>query len=324
MTDRALSGSSVKLGLAVAWPAFWTGVPLKAVITLLMLAMGVQPWALPGLAVLLLLSIPIDIWAVTLSARTVFLDRLRMIPPAGAGLALWWQAALFSALYLPLAWFIQSETVAGAKAAAARIMEIELLKSQPVAERIGIELLLWSGVATLVAIALALGWLFIFGRLVRKQATASRPAEAPYETLVRQWDLLRVPADQPLMLTVFAATGVVLILLFWGFMPVTTPHPHEMYKEPPKNVEPPVKPAEALQKTEQIVAQADTALRTLEAKAHEEAKHKKGRKGTGTGKDSADAKAHPAGKGAKAQPAAATTDSHADDGHTHAGDGHSH
>lgn len=311
MTIRALNDSSVKLGLAVAWPACWTGVPFKAVIALLMLSMGSYPWEMPGLAFLLLLSIPVDIWAVTLAARTAFLDRLRITPPDGIGFTLWWQAALVSVLYLPLAWFVESETVAGARAVTARIMEMEQLKLQPVAERIGIELVLWSSVATLVAIALALGWLFMFGRLIQRQASVSHPAEASYEVLVRQWDLLRVPADQPLMLTVFTATGIALILLFWSLVPVMTPHPHELYRKESAKVEAPLKPADALQKTEQIVARAEVALQTLEAK---EVTHKK-------------TKAHPAsqtGKRAKMQPAGARMDSHAEDGHQHADDGHHH
>ena len=77
--------SSVKLGLLVAWPAFWIGVPLKLVLSLLLLAMGLHPWEMPGLAFLLLLSIPIDIWALGLSARTVFLERLRLQAPEGVG-----------------------------------------------------------------------------------------------------------------------------------------------------------------------------------------------------------------------------------------------
>src|SRR2546426_1997057 len=91
MSAHASSMSSVKLGLAVAWPAFWTGVPIKIVLILLLLAMGVPPWEMPGLALLLLLSIPVDIWALGLSARTVFLDRLHLEPPESAGVSLWWQ-----------------------------------------------------------------------------------------------------------------------------------------------------------------------------------------------------------------------------------------
>ncbi len=275
--------SSVKLGLAIAWPAFWTGVPIKIVIALLLLAMGLHPWEMPGLAFLLLLSIPIDIWALDLSSKTVFLERLRLQPPALVGLTLWWQATLFNAPYLPVAYLIESQTVSGAKAAAGRILQLELLKSLPVPERIGIELTMWGSIAAVVLLALVLGWLFGFGRIVGRQLVTARPAAEPYQALVRQWDLLRVPADQPLLLTVFAATGVTLVVLFWAFMPVTTPHPHELYQKPQEKVAPPLKPAEALQKTEKVIAQAESAVQALEAKAQEEAKNKGKNKGTGKG-----------------------------------------
>lgn len=278
-----MSMSPVKLGFAIAWPTFWTGFPLKAVIILVFLAMGLHPWENSSLTALLILSIPIDIWALTLSAKTVFLDRLRVIPPTGIGLTLWWQAALFNALYLPIAFFIGSQTIAGAKAAAGRILQLELLKSLPVPERIGIELTLWGSVAAVVLLALVLGWLFGFGRIVSRQVATARPAVEPYQALVRQWDLLRVPADQPLLLTVFAATGVTLVVLFWAFMPVTTPHPHELYQKPQEKVAPPLKPAEALQKTEKLIAQAELAVQALEAKAEKEAKNKGKNKGTGKG-----------------------------------------
>lgn len=275
--------SSVKLGLAVAWPAFWTGIPIKIVIVLLLLAMGLHPWEMPGLAFLLPLSIPIDIWALDLSSRTVFLERLRLQPPAQIGLTLWWQATLFNAVYLPIAYLIESQTVSGAKTAAGRILQLELLQSLPVPERIGIELTMWGSIAAAVFLALALGWLFGFGRIVGKQVAAARPAAEPYQALVRQWDLLRVPADQPLLLTVFAATGVALVVLFWASMPVTTPHPHELYEKPQEKVAPPLKPAEALQKTEKLITQAESAVKALEAKAQEEAKNKGKNKGAGKG-----------------------------------------
>src|SRR5919204_6444025 len=102
--------SSIKLGLAVAWPAFWTGVPLKIILTLIFLAAGAHPWEMPSLAFLLLLSIPIDLWALSLVSTTVFLERLKREPPEGLGLTLWWQIALLSAIYMPLAWVIESET----------------------------------------------------------------------------------------------------------------------------------------------------------------------------------------------------------------------
>lgn len=275
--------SSVKLGLAVAWPAFWTGVPIKLVIALLLLAMGLYPWEMPGLAFLLLLSIPIDIWALDLSSRTVFLERLRLQPPALVGLTLWWQATLFNAVYLPIAYLIESQTVAGAEAAAGRILQLEPLKNLPVPERIGIELTMWGSVAVVVLLALVLGWLFGFGRIVGMQVATAKPATEPYQALVRQWDLLRVPTDQPLLLTVFAATGVTLVVLFWAFMPVTTPHPHELYQKPQEKVALPLKPAEALQKTEKLITQAELAVKALEVKAQTESKNKGKKKGTGKG-----------------------------------------
>ena len=55
--------SNIKLGLLVFWPTFWTGFPIKLAIGLLLLAGHLHPWEGTGLAFLLLLSIPIDIWA---------------------------------------------------------------------------------------------------------------------------------------------------------------------------------------------------------------------------------------------------------------------
>ncbi|MGH7205224.1 MAG: hypothetical protein ACREI2_03320 [Nitrospiraceae bacterium] len=273
MTEPVSSESSVKLGLAVAWPAFWTGVPIKIVLGLLLLAMGVHPWEMPGLALLLLCSVPIDIWALGLCARTVFLDRLHLEPPESVGVTLWWQAALLSAIYQPVAYGVGSQVVGGAKAIAGHILETEVLKGLPVPERISIELVLWGSVATVVLLGLALGWLFLFGYIVRKQVATARPAAGPYQALVRRWDLLRIPADQPLLLTIFTATGVVFVLLFWAVMPVTTPHPHELYMKEPAKVEV-FKPAAALQRTEKLIAQAESAVKALEAKAKQGAKGK--------------------------------------------------
>jgi hypothetical protein len=259
--------SSVKLGLAVAWPAFWIGTPIKIVLALLLLAMGQHPWEFPGLAFLLLLSIPVDIWAVGLAGRTVFLERLGLQPPASLGLTLWWQGAALYATYGSLACFLERQTIAGSKAVAAKILEIEVLKALPVAERISIELVLWGSVSAAVLLVLALGGLFLFGKLVQRQADAAAPVPAPYDARVRQWDLMRVPADQPLMLTVFAATGVALVLLLWALMPVTTPHPHESYTQDEKKAAPALKPTEALQKAERVLTQAESSLQALEAKA---------------------------------------------------------
>jgi hypothetical protein len=263
-------------------------VPVKIVLALLLLAAGLHPWEMPGLAFLLLLSIPVDIWAVGLSARTVFLDRLRLQPPDAVGLTLWWQMTLLNVVYLPLAYFVESWTVTGAKVMAGAIMETELLKTVPVAERISLELNLWGVPATLMLLLLVLGWLWVFGWIVRKQAVSARPVNAPYPAVVRQWDLIRVPADQPLVLAVVTVTGVILVLLFWSFMPVTTPHPHEDYKKAPAKVEPHLSPVEALQKTEKIIAQAEAAVQELE-------KTKGKEKGKAQGKQPAKSQTQPAG-----------------------------
>ncbi|MGH7233736.1 MAG: hypothetical protein ACREJU_20605 [Nitrospiraceae bacterium] len=314
---QSSSMSPIKLGFSIAWSAFWTGVPLKVVLVLLFLAMGVHPWEMPGLVFLLLLSIPIDIWALNVTAKTLFLDRLRVRPPDSIGLTLWWQVALMSAIYLPIAYLIQSQAVSAAKSMTASTLS--LLPELPVAERISVELVLWGSVATVMLLVLALVWLSLFGRIVRKQVLAASPADAPYPELVRQWDLMRVPADQPLLLAAFTASGVVLVLLFWAFMPVTTPHPHEDYeKAKVAKAQPPLRPADALQKTEKVIAQAEAAVQALEAKTQTDNKDsKKKDKGKGAAKE-ATPKAVPA-KATKKDVASEKADSH-----EHAADGHQH
>ena len=42
-----------------------------------------------------------------------------------------------------------------------------------------------------------------------------RPAKI-IKGLISRWDLMRVPADQGLMLTAFTAAGAVLSILFWS------------------------------------------------------------------------------------------------------------
>src|SRR3989475_11457920 len=78
MANPVESISSIKLAWAVSWSAFWTGFPFKLIVALLLLAGQVHPWEGAGLATLLVVSVPIDIWAVALPARTVFLERLGM------------------------------------------------------------------------------------------------------------------------------------------------------------------------------------------------------------------------------------------------------
>ena len=96
---------------------------------------------------------------------------------------------------------------------------------------------------------------------------------------------------------------------------MTTPHPHESYKQETGKKSPELRPVEALKKTEKLLAQAETRVGALEAKAEEEAKEKKKGKGKGESKGAAEStkpKAEPAKasekqgeKPAQAQPVAA-------------------
>lgn len=328
MTDREPM-SPVKLGLSVLWPAFWTALPIKLALALLMLAMGtmqveakagvafllllaspVTVGAYPtltsaldvhvaegvGLALLFLLSIPIDIWALGLVGRTVFLERLRVQPPDQLGLTLWWQTALIGAIYFPLLWFIEGFVTDTAQSIAHSIMELELLKFVPVAERISAELTLWGSVSTVVLLALLLFGLWLIGCfVVMKQAAKAAPVHETYQALISRWDLMRVPADQGLMLTAFTGTGVFIGVLFWASLPVTTPHPHESYKQPVVKVAPPFKPLDALNKSEKTLAQAEATVDAIEKKAEEDAQAKsKGGKTKAAGKDASAAKGAPA------------------------------
>jgi hypothetical protein len=274
MSGPASNISAVKLGLLVAWPAFWIGVPIKLVISLLLLAMGAHPWEMPGLAFLLLLSIPIDIWALSLSTKTVFLERLRVTAPDSAGLTIWWQSMLLNAIYLPILYFAGGGAVSMSKSIAAWILEF--FKEIPVAERISIELVLWGTPATIALVLLVLGWLYLFGKIVKRQAAMGVSVDTAFSSVVRQWDLMRVPADQPLTLTAITAVGVVLVLLLWAFMPVTTPHPHESEKKDVAKA-PIFKPTDALQKTEKVIAKAEATVQSLEEKAVTEHKDEKGK-----------------------------------------------
>ncbi len=320
--------SPVKLGLSILWPAFWTALPIKLALALLMLAMGtmqveakagvafllllaspVTVGAYPtltsaldvhvaegiGLALLFLLSIPIDIWALGLVGRTVFLERLRVQPPDQLGLTLWWQTALIGAIYFPLLWFIEGFATDLARSMARSIMDLELLKAVPVAERISVELTMWGSVSIVVLLALLLVGLWLIGGfVVKKQAAKAVPATETYQGLVSRWDLLRVPADQGLMLTAFTGTGVFIGVLFWASLPVTTPHPHESYKQPVVKVAPPFKPIDALNKSEKALAQAEATLGAIEKKAEEDAQAKsKDGKSKAAGKDAGAAKGDP-------------------------------
>ncbi len=273
--------SNVKLGLLVFWPTFWTGFPLKMVIVLLLLAAHIHPWEGTGLAALLLLSIPIDIWALGLCARTVFLERLSLDSPKGMGLRLWAHWAVFSAIYLPLLFFI----VGGAKALAISATEAtihfveESFMVIPIAEKITLELLMWSTPTTLVLIAMLCGWMVGLGALTQRQVRASTPVGGTFQDIVYQWDSIRIPKDQPLLLTAFMGVGVVLVVLFWGLIPVSTPHPHEDYEFiNVKKVEKRIVPKDVLKSAAKVLARAEATIIELEKKNLEGDKSKDDKK----------------------------------------------
>jgi len=258
--------SNVKLGLLVFWTTFWTGFPIKMVIALLLLTAHIHPWDGIGLEALLLLSIPIDIWALGLCARTVFLERLSVDSPKGMGLRLWAQWAVFSVIYLPLLFLI----VGGAKALAKSATEAtvhfveESFMVIPVAEKITIELLMWATPTTLVLIAMLYGWMFGLGALAQRQVRVSTPVDGSFQDIVCQWDVLRIPKDQPLLLTAFTGVGVVLVFLFWGLIPVSTPHPHEEYEFiHVDKVEKKIVPKDVIKSAEKVLARAEATIKEL-------------------------------------------------------------
>lgn len=302
MADR-IPMSNTKLALAVLWPAFWTGLPIKLALTLLFLALGMMKLealfgvafllllsspvtllALPfliglfdlhlsegaGLSLIFLLSIPVDIWAVGLSARTVFIERLQLEPQEGLAVQLWGNIALVGGACVVGLWAIEGFVAGLAKSIAHAILEIELLTHLPVAERISLELTLWGSVATVTLIILLVATLWAVGAVIQRQARQARPLAEPYQALVRRWDLMRVPADQGLILTAFTGTGVLMTLLFWSGLPATTPHPHETYQEPVAKAAPVFKPVEALNRSERVLVQAEQTVEALEKKKAEE------------------------------------------------------
>ena len=304
--------SPTKIGLGVLWSAFWTGFPIKLAFVLVFFAMDlmhfenrlglgflmllaspVTVFAVPvitmgleshigegaGIALLFLLSIPIDIWALGLVGRTYFLEKLRKEPPGGLGVTLWWKSAVVGAIFLPLVWFIVGTVTSTAISMAHSLMELEFLKGVPVAERISLELSLWGSVSTGVLIVLLLIGVSLVGRIIRSTAEAARPVSDNYQNVVKRWDLMRVPADQSLMLTSLTLGGVVLSMLFWAALPVTTPHPHECCKKPDVKAQAPFKPLETLNKDEKMIAQLEVQIDALEKQKAEAEKDKgKGKK----------------------------------------------
>jgi len=258
---------NAKLGLLVFWPTFWTGFPIKMIIALLLLAAHVHPWEGTGLEALLVLSIPVDIWALGLCSRTVFLDRLKVDPPKGLGLTLWWQWAVLSAVYLPVLFIVVGGVKAGSKSVAESILESikEHVMPIPVAEYITAELVMWGSVTTVALIAMLYGWFFCLGFLANRQVRLSSQLGGSFQEVVYKWDSMRIPNDQPLLLTAFTGVGVCLVILFWGLIPASTPHPHPEYEfTNVKKVEKVIKPDEVLEKAEQVLASAELTIVELE------------------------------------------------------------
>ena len=259
--------SNSKLGLLVFWPTFWTGFPIKMVVALLLLAAHMHPWEGSGLFLFLLVSIPVDIWALGLCARTVFIDRLKVDPKPGIGLQLWIRWVVFSALALPIIMMVVSTVTETTQSVVSNIVESikENIFVIPVAEQISLELVMWGSVSSVVLILCILGWLYGLGWLAQPFVKNATPVKGSAVDQANFWDGLRIPSDQPLLLTAFTGAGVVLVFLFWVLLPSTTPHPHEEYvytfekKEVVK-----VEPQKVLQEAEQVLANAEFVVSKLQ------------------------------------------------------------
>ncbi len=275
MSHPATAISSIKLAWALSWSAFWTGFPFKLIVALLLLAAQIHPWESAGLIALLALSAPIDIWALGLTARTFFLERLGMEIRGPAGIALWWQGAVLGAVVLGAAYFAVGAVAAVCqKAAAATFVAVKKVLPVPIAEQITIELLMWAVPATIVLIVCLLIWLQLFGWRIKRFLVASgQTSPAGLQERVREWDGWRVPADSMLMLVSFTAVAVLLTVAFWVLLPVTTPHRHPDYPPPQTDTAKKTpKPEELLKKTDTTLAKAEAVLELLEK---EKAKEKK-------------------------------------------------
>ena len=268
MAHPVESISSIKLAWAVSWSAFWTGFPFKLIVALLLLAGQVHPWEGAGLVTLLVVSVPIDIWAVGLTARTVFLERLGTEVKGPVGVSLWWQGAVLGALVLGSGYYAVGTTVAvGQKIAAAIIALIKKVYPKlPIAEQITLELLLWTIPTAIVLLMVVLLWLQLFGwRVKRFVVTSGQTSAASFVERVRQWDYGRVPADPTLVLVSFAGVIVTLTVVFWVLLPVTTPTPHPDYPlQQVEKVKKPAKPEELIKKTEATLKKAEAVLAALE------------------------------------------------------------
>lgn len=275
--------SSVKLAWAVSWAAFWTGFPFKMSLVLLLLSMQVHPWEGAGLVALLVVSIPIDIWALGLTARTVFLERLGIDVKGPVGVQLWMQGAGLGVVMLGASYYAVGGAVAVGQSVAHAIFVAvkKFFPGFPIAEQITLELLIWGIPTVIVAILMGIIWLKLFGwRIKRYLATHAQAGPASFLDRVRQWDYARVPADPVLMLVSFTGVVVILTVAFWVFLPETTTHRHPDY--PPVEVvkvKKPVKPEEVLQKTDMSLAKAEAVLEVLEKEKTADNKKKPSGKG---------------------------------------------
>ena len=239
--------SPAKLGFGILWPAFWTALPIKLVLVVLFLAFGVVQFenrivyaflmllaspvtvfALPtitmglgshigegtGIALLFLLAVPLDVWALGVVGRTFFLERLRREPPGGLGLTLWWKCALLGAIVVPILWATESAVTDGGISAVHSIFESDFLKGIPIAERISTELSLWGTLSTVVLMLLLVIGFSLVGRVIRGTVESAGHAPENFQGLITRWDLMRVPADQGLMLAALSGVAVLLSVLF--------------------------------------------------------------------------------------------------------------
>lgn len=251
------------------------------VFCLLLLAAHMHPWEGTGFFLLLLVSIPIDIWALGLCARTVFIDRLKVDSQPGIGMGLWIRWAVFSAIALPLIKVIVSGATGVAKSVTSSIVHSfkESVYEIPVAEQISIELVMWGSVASVVLILCILGWLYGLGWLTQPFVKNAKLLDGTEEARANFWDGLRVPADQALLLTAFTGAGVVLVFVFWALIPSTTPHPHEEYvyiSKGPKEEK--VEPKKVLKEAEKVLAKAELVVKKLEEEKSGESKDSKDQK----------------------------------------------
>jgi hypothetical protein len=233
----------IKLGFGILWPAFWTGLPIKLALAVLFLAFGivdfenrialaflmllaspVTVFALPtitmglgshlgegaGIPLLFILAVPIDIWALRVVGRTFFLERLRREPPGWLGLTLWWKCALVGAIFIPILWAIEGAITQGGISVVHSMFASDPLKGIPVAERISTELTLWGTVSSVVLLLLLVVGFSLVGRILRGTVESAGHAPENYQGLITRWDLMRVPRDQGLMLTVLSGVAVLL------------------------------------------------------------------------------------------------------------------